>query len=294
MNITIFTPTYNRKTELSGLFDSINLAYSHINSDDQIEWLIIDDGSTIDIQDDVQEFVEKAMFSIRFIKKENGGKHTAFNKAIEVCDSELLVCIDDDDRLTEMSLKNIFILAKKYQKMNYGAIVGRVVDEAGTILGKDLHNMPIVSNTIEIRDVYSFWGEPEVYYVDKLKRYRFDVFSGEKFLTEAYLFDKMSSDFPFLYTNETFMVKKYLKGGLTDNQTKIRVNSPCGSEAYYYQRKQLCKGFLPRLKATVNRQRFQFWTIPQRRPLDIYELLAAGVSWAFYYKDKKSMSKKDG
>lgn len=287
MTITIFTPTYNRKNELSELYESIKLAYLNVSSEDEIKWLIVDDGSTIDIQEDIDCFIKEAKFSIEYIKKENGGKHTAFNTAIEVCNTDLFVCIDDDDRLTRDSIKIIFMLAKKYNGMGYGAIVGRVVDQNGNLLGRNLNGLPIISNTIEIRDKYSFWGEPEVYYVNKLKRYKFDVFSGEKFLTEAYLFDKMSMKFPFLYTNEVFMVKKYLKGGLTDNQTRIRIKSPIGSEAYYYQRKNLCKGFFPKLKATINRQRFQFWTTNKRRKIDGYEVLATGVSWLFYLNDRK-------
>ena len=287
MNITIFTPTYNRKSELPGLFESIKCAYAETPEGNNLEWLIIDDGSTIEIQDDIDIFIKKANFAIEYVKKTNGGKHTAFNEAIERCHTDLLVCIDDDDRLTNDAIKKIFQLAEKYKSADYGAIVGRVVDENGILLGKNMDGMPIVSNTIEIRDRYSFWGEPEVYFVDKLKKYRFDVFTDERFLTEAYLFDRMSIDFPFLYTDEVLMVKKYLKGGLTDNQTKIRIHSPQGSEAYYYQRKQLCKGFFPKLKATINRQRFQFWMKSKHRPIDGYEILACSVSWLFYLKDKR-------
>lgn len=294
MNITIFTPTYNRKSELQGLYESIRLAYSNISPEDDIKWLIVDDGSTISIKEEINRFAKEAKFPIEFIKKENGGKHTAFNVAIEACNTDLLVCIDDDDRLTSDAIKNMFILAKKYNNNGYGAIVGRVVDNSGNILGRNLAGLPMKSNTIEIRDKYSFWGEPEVYFVDKLRDYRFDVFPGEKFLTEAYVFDKMSMEFPFLYTNDVFMVKKYLKGGLTDNQTRIRINSPVGSEAYYYQRKQLCQGFWPKLKATINRQRFQFWTENKHRKVDGYEILAMSVSWLFYLNDKKHLKQHGG
>ena len=294
MQITIFTPTYNRKNELLGLYESIQIAYDNISSADSIKWLIIDDGSTVDIQGEINQFIHMASFPIVYIKKENGGKHTAFNKAIDLCDTELFVCIDDDDRLTKDSLNKIFMLAKKYNGNDFGAIVGRVVDEDGKILGRNLPNMPIISNTIEIRDKYRFWGEPEVYYVDKLKKYRFDVFLDEKFLTEAYVFDKMSIQFPFLYTNEIFMVKKYLVGGLSDNQLNIRIKSPVGTEAYYYQRKQLCKGFGPKLKATINRQRFQYWTKNKKRKIDVFDILSKFVSWVLYINDRKHKKKQEG
>lgn len=294
MKLTIFTPTYNRKSELAGLFDSICASYKSLSANhsmDFIEWLIVDDGSTTEISDDIEIFKKSADFPVIFIKKENGGKHTAFNCAIEYTGADLFVCVDDDDRLTDNALKDIFALAEEYWdnkgELKYGAIVGRVVDEQNRLKGRNLSHMPIVSNTLEIRDKYRFWGEPEVYCVNKLKEFRFKVFESERFLTEAYLFDDMSTKYPFIYTNYAFMIKKYLDGGLTSNQLKIRIESPNGAEAYYYKRKFLCKGVFPKLKATINRQRFQYWSKKKdNREKDIYELIARPISFFMWIRDK--------
>lgn len=286
MKLTIFTPTYNRSDKLIQLFESIKIASRNINPTDTLEWLIIDDGSNDDTEKVVAIFSDE-LIRIRYVKKQNGGKHTAFNKAIELCSGDLLVCIDDDDRPTENAFRDMFILGEKYSNKNFGAFVGRVVDQEGNLLGKDVFNGQLVSNTIEIRDKYNFWGEPEVYFIDILKKYRFDEFPNEKFLTEAYLFDQMSLEHPFVYTNVVMMRKIYLSDGLTANSLRLRIKSCIGSEEYYYRRKHLSKGTWSIIRATINRQRFAYWNMKKKkRNLDIYEIIASPFSFLIHCIDK--------
>lgn len=291
MEITIFTPTYNRKELLPALYDSICKAHQYNHCKDKVEWMIVDDGSSMDIKVDIDKFDRLKNMSITFVRKENGGKHTAFNTAIDLCCGDLFVCIDDDDRLTENAIKDMVMIASDIgiceKDSKYGAFVGRVINEKNEVLGKNNIELPLVSNTIEIRDKYKFWGEPEVYSVNKLKEYRFPVFDNEKFLTEAYLFDEMSKNYPFFYTNTILMKKEYLAGGLTDRQLEIRINSPIGTEEYYFRRKNICSGFKNILKATINRQRFAYWCKKKKhRKCDMYEILAFPLSLAMYLNDK--------
>lgn len=293
MKLTIFTPTYNRKEYLNDLYLSIVSSLELIDDKDSVEWLIVDDGSKEDYKDVVNSFEEKNNLKITYIKKENGGKHTAFNLAIDKCDGDLFVCIDDDDRLTKNALKVIFELGKKYDNKGYGAIVGRVVDVNNNLLGNTVFKDVLVSNTIEIRDVFHFWGEPEVYYIKSLKKYRFDVFENERFLTEAYLFDNMSINYPFVYTNEPMMVKQYLKDGLTDNSLKIRVNSPIGAVNYYYQRVQLAVKKTSKIKAMLNKNRFGFWIKDKKnRKKTKSDFIIKPISYFIYLSDKRKMKKR--
>lgn len=288
MKLTIFTPTYNRLSELPGLYKSIVCALKHITTEDSIEWLIVDDGSKMDISDCIKKFQENAEFEIILIRKENGGKHTAFNVAIDKARSDIFVCIDDDDRLTENALKDIFVIARQFEGREYGGFVGRVVDPQGHLLGNTIFSDYIISNTIEIRDKYHFWGEPEVFFTKILKQYKFDIFDNERFLTEAYLFDKMSLEYPFVYTNYPLMIKVYLTDGLTDNQLKIRIKSPIGCEAYYYQRKLLSKDIKSKLKASINRRRFARYSSKcPRRKIDAYDIIAIPAAFLMSIKDKK-------
>ena len=60
----LFTPTYNRAHLLSKLYDSIVMQQSR-----DFEWLIIDDGSSDNTKQIVNDFYSDAVFPIRYYKK---------------------------------------------------------------------------------------------------------------------------------------------------------------------------------------------------------------------------------
>ena len=75
--ITILTPTYNRAHLLGKLYESL-LNQENYN----FEWLIIDDGSTDNTKDVVKTF-KNEKFAVKYMFKENGGKHRALNTGIK-------------------------------------------------------------------------------------------------------------------------------------------------------------------------------------------------------------------
>ena len=91
--ITVFTPTYNRKDTLQRLYRSL-CAQTVFD----FEWLIVDDGSTDGTEAAAGSF-SSARFPVRYIKKENGGKHTAYNLALQQATGTYFLCVDSDDLL---------------------------------------------------------------------------------------------------------------------------------------------------------------------------------------------------
>ena len=71
-NITVLTPAYNRGKLLEKLYKSLCAQDCK-----DFEWLIVDDGSTDDTSERVEQMTQTADFPIFYHKKENGGKHTA-------------------------------------------------------------------------------------------------------------------------------------------------------------------------------------------------------------------------
>jgi len=84
MTITVLTPTYNRGGALSDLYKSLQK-----QTIKDFEWLLVDDGSTDNTRSIVEEMKQTADFPIRYIYKENGGKHTALNVGVQQIISEL-------------------------------------------------------------------------------------------------------------------------------------------------------------------------------------------------------------
>lgn len=93
--VSIITPVYNRRKELPRAIASIEA-----QTNQNFEHIIIDDGSKESVDDIVKEYMERAPYPVAFIKKENGGVHTARNAGIRITRGELYLPLDSDDELT--------------------------------------------------------------------------------------------------------------------------------------------------------------------------------------------------
>ena len=114
--ITVFTPTYNRKKELSNLYNSL---LSQTYKD--FEWLIVDDGSKDDTKSLINKFKTEKKIRINYIYKENGGKPSAYNVGLINAKGEIFLCVDSDDIISSDALKIIYDDYKKnYENSNRG------------------------------------------------------------------------------------------------------------------------------------------------------------------------------
>ena len=104
MRISVLTPTYNRGKLLNRLYYSLvkNLKFGI-----EIEWLIMDDGSTDQTERLVNEFKEKKIknLKIRYFKQENYGKMIAINNLIQYVTGEYMIDCDSDDYFTDNAFK---------------------------------------------------------------------------------------------------------------------------------------------------------------------------------------------
>ena len=87
--VTVFTPVYNRKNLIGNLYQSL-LSQTYKN----FEWIIVDDGSTDDIDEIIKSYQNEDRILIRFIKQENGGKHRAINNGVLHAKGELFYIVD--------------------------------------------------------------------------------------------------------------------------------------------------------------------------------------------------------
>ena len=134
--LTVFTPTYNRAYILNQCYESLVR-----QSCKDFIWLIIDDGST----DNTKELVEDWMkndngFEIRYHYKKNGGMHTGHNVAYELIDTELNVCIDSDDFMPDNAVELIVNFWREYGSDKYSGIVALDIYKNGEVIGCKLPN----------------------------------------------------------------------------------------------------------------------------------------------------------
>lgn len=226
--ITIFTPTYNRKNTLNRLYNSLCAQTSY-----DFEWIVIDDGST----DDTKTFFEtikQESFPIRYYYQENGGKHRAINKGVSLANGEYFFIVDSDDYLTPNAVSIISEYIKNINDSSICGIVGLRVDTLGRVIGTQCNYSVIDIDFLSYRTKLHIQGDrAEIVRTSIMREYLFPTFDGEKFCTEAVVWNRIAQKYKARYINERFYICEYQLGGLTDNYNKIMRKSPKASLLYF-------------------------------------------------------------
>ena len=107
--ITIFTPTYNRAHTLGRTFES--LKNQTIRG---FKWLIIDDGSTDNTRDLVENFKQNADFEIEYHYQENAHKFVSIIRGVKLCNTEYFTILDSDDAILPNAPLDCSIFEMRY------------------------------------------------------------------------------------------------------------------------------------------------------------------------------------
>ena len=240
--LTVFTPTYNRAELLPRVYESL-LQQSCID----FEWLIVDDGSQDHTAQVVNSF-RNAAFAVRYICKENGGKHTAHNTAVQAAKGEWFLCLDSDDALAENAVEQINIAVRRLSATDCGLLCGK--DEfSGRILSGDLKSL--VGESLTVTDVNSRGIDGEfafVFRTDLLRQFPFPVFSDERFIGECVLYDRLELEgWHFRIFDDIVEHCEYQPDGLTGSFNRLMKNNPAGYCLYFAQRIDLRQPLKSRL-----------------------------------------------
>ncbi len=222
--LTVFTPTYNRRDLIHKCYESLCQ-----QTNKNFCWLIIDDGSNDDTESLIRTWQkENNEFTIRYDYKENGGLHTAYNRGIELADTELFMCIDSDDWLPDDAVERIETLWHRVKSKGYVGIMGIDRYENGNCVGDAFPN-----------DVY------EMYLHEKLVKYRLDgdkkmihrtdllkkvapmpSYEDELFFNPSYMMYELDQFGKLYVTNDCFCIVNYQPDGMSSNMYKQYRNSP--------------------------------------------------------------------
>ncbi|MGL5117736.1 MAG: glycosyltransferase family A protein [Plesiomonas shigelloides] len=255
MKLTIFTPIYNREILIRRVYESlINQKFK------DFEWLIINDGSTDNSEQIIKSFIEENKINIRYYFKKNGGKHTAYNLAIEKAKGDLFLILDSDDIVLENGIYKILNIWEKYRdKKKLLGISGVDLDKNLNIIGDFYPKDGLVCSHLEMREKFRIKGDKtEIFQTKYLKGLYFEKYKNEKFLTEAILFDKLYSKYKTIFFNIPLIIRDYQKDGLSDNSLRLRTQNPLGAMYYYLQNSKLCITKLKMYRSKINYFRFYY------------------------------------
>lgn len=223
--ISIVTPTYNRGKLLEHCFASL-LA----QTDKRFEWVIVDDGSTDDTELRISGFRAQAPeMDIQYIKKENGGKHSALNASHPYLRGRYVLMLDSDDTLTKDA---VALSLGTWAEWDGHPEVGFVTLLKGAdpdhpncyAADENVPVDPVSYPRIRVRSSDAC----EVIRTELFRKFPFPIFPGERFISEGVLWNRVGQTHKCVYVNRVIYLCDYLEGGLTKSGRAMRIRNPRG------------------------------------------------------------------
>ena len=217
--LSVITPIYNRRLTIKRTIYSIER-----QSFRNFEYILIDDGSTESADDIIYDFMRNTEIPVLYIKKKNGGVHTARNRAIICARGELLVNVDSDDELQPNALETFYRTWESIpneERSKYREIVAQCSDQNGARVGTPF---PKEINSVEWNEAIKMCektkGEHIGCYVTKIMQKNLWPEPDEvTFVAESILWKKLESMYRSYFIND--MVRIYhtnTEGSYTNNR----------------------------------------------------------------------------
>ena len=241
--LSIVTPTYNRGHLLTACYQSL---CRQIDKD--FACIIVDDGSSDNTSQVVQAF-SYADFPVIYVKKENGGKHTALNAAHPHIRGKYVLILDSDDQLTEDAVHAVKDAWDRWERNSDVGIVtflkGGAVDHPDCEVSD--YETPV--DILRYRRTVHYGSDCcEVIRSELFLKYPFPEYAGERFISECALWNRVSLTHTCVYINRVIYLFEYLEGGLTKSGRKLRISNPRGGMFISDLRMQKKNYFAQRVK----------------------------------------------
>lgn len=232
---TVFTPTFNRGYTLPKLYHSLQQQKII-----DFEWLVIDDGSNDETERLFRQWIQdEKIFSIKYIKKDNGGKPRAINFGIQYAKGEFFFIVDSDDTLTPDALGKMKQWCQQIEdKPQYiGVGAARGFTDGSYIKGirPRVNKYGYVDATNLQRAKFDLDVDMcEAYKTDILKRYPMPEWPGEKFAPEQICLNEIALDGYLIRWHADIIYQcEYLEDGLTKGSRILEKKNPMGYAMMY-------------------------------------------------------------
>lgn len=243
--VTVVTPTYNRRHLLGNCYTSLK-----IQTNTRFIWMIIDDGSTDRTDELVSQWKLEGKITIEYYKKQNGGMVSALNVALDKATTKYFAYLDSDDTLSERAIELALAQLLDIEKdESFAGLLALRTNPDGTVLGgKQIpENIRRISlprlGELRIKSELIIFFKTEI-----INQFRFPEISGEKFITPAYIEYKVGEKYDFLASRDIFCYCEYRDDGLTKNIRSVIKANPKGYTLVKRQSYELVKGIIPKTK----------------------------------------------
>ncbi|MCX8534678.1 glycosyltransferase family 2 protein [Chryseobacterium luquanense] len=170
--VSVIVPVYNVENYLAKCLDSlVNQTYQNI------EILVINDGSKDGSEQIIQQYSDKYSDKIKAFNKENGGLSDARNFGIERATGDYFGFVDSDDYVTETMFEDMLGLAEKYDAEMVICNIQKV-NEHGNITQK-LTQIPNMPEKIDLETNFSVFSDLSYFACNKF--FRKELFENKRF-----------------------------------------------------------------------------------------------------------------
>ena len=105
--LSVIIPCYNSQDYMARAIDSV------IAGGDEVEVIVIDDGSTDRTAEIADDYAEKYPSIVKVIHKENGGHGSGINYGLKAATGHFFKVVDSDDRVDEDALLKVLDVLRK-------------------------------------------------------------------------------------------------------------------------------------------------------------------------------------
>ena len=251
--ITVFTPTYNRAYILPQLYESLKRQTSQ-----DFCWLIVDDGSTDNTKELVESWISESIIPIRYFYQENGGKNRAHNYGVTLCNTELFMCCDSDDYLTDDAVE---LICKEWYNYHGDKELLSGIIGPRHVVGIENH-LPEECEPMTYGEFSSIKGRVrETFLAFRTKviaQYPFPIYEGEYCFPEGYIYNKIDYKYKMLIIKKELMICQYLNDGYSRDRQLLFKNPHgyilAGNETlkrYGYSKKGLVGAYIYAMASLV-------------------------------------------
>ena len=229
MKISVVTPTYNREKLLKNLYNSL---IENSKYDVEIEWDIMDDGSTDNTKELIQNYINEGKIEIKYFYQKNQGKMKALNKLIPEAQGDLIIECDSDDYFTSNAFE---IIKREYEKntdKNIYALCFLKIEPNGKNMGETFKKTKTTMFDLYFKEKEN--GEKALVFYSRIRKiYKHKLEKNERFVTEARMYHEMDLKYNILCINEPIMVCEYQNTGYSKNISKQFAENPFGYYEYF-------------------------------------------------------------
>ncbi|MDO4978951.1 MAG: glycosyltransferase [Candidatus Saccharibacteria bacterium] len=233
VDLTIFTPTYNRAKLLERLYESL---CEQINKG--FTWLVIDDGSTDETGKLVKKWQKEKKIKIKYIKQENQGKYIAHNRAMKETETNYFVCIDSDDYLIDVNSVELIVEGlRRVRKDQVGAVFPykKAIDVVEYSFETDIQEMKLNAGHVVETTIA---GKTEVF-----RKCLFPENKKETFMSEDVVYNQVAQYGKFRFFNNAVVTGEYLDDGMTSHVYELWCENYENSMTYFDSRYKYLKKY---------------------------------------------------